>query len=127
MESRRRTPGGNGDRNGDESEDSSGDGNGDEDNGNGDEDNGNGNTDRIGEGGREAKKRNKPQNNCRRQVENGGDLGGKRKKCRNERVGAVAVNPYYLESNTKQRGEHKVLRAKVRIVQVERMCPLCRV
>ena len=49
---RRRRPDGNGDGDGDESEDSSGDGNGDEDNGNG-----NGNEDRIGEGGREAKKR----------------------------------------------------------------------
>ena len=37
-------------------------------NGNGDEHNGNGNEDRIGEGGREAKKRRKPQNSCRRHV-----------------------------------------------------------
>ena len=91
METRRRTPGGNGDRNGDGSEDSSGDGNGD-----GSEDSsgdGNGNEDRVGEGGREAKKRKKPQNSCRRQVGNGGDLGGKRKKCRKERVGPVAANP----------------------------------
>ena len=50
METRRRTPDGNGDGNGDGSEGSSGDGNGDEDNGNGNED-------RTGEGGREAKKR----------------------------------------------------------------------
>ena len=27
----------------------------------------------------------------------------------------------------KQGGEHKVLRAQVRFVQVERVCPLCRV
>ena len=47
VETRRRTPDGNGDGNGDGSEDSSGDGNGDED--------------RIGEGGREAKRRKKPQ------------------------------------------------------------------
>ena len=40
--------------NGNGSENSSGDGNGDEDNGNGNED-------RIGKGGREAKKRKKPQ------------------------------------------------------------------
>ena len=53
----RRTPDGNGDGNGDRSEDCSGDGNGDDDNGN---ENG------IGEGGREAKKRKKPQNSCRR-------------------------------------------------------------
>ena len=76
VETRRRTQDGNGDGNGDRdgSEDSSGDGNGDEDNGNGNED-------RIGEGGRELKKRKKPQNSCRLQVGNGGDLGGKRKKC----------------------------------------------
>ena len=43
-----------------------------------DEDNGNGNEDRIGKGGREAKKRKKPQNSCRHHVENGGDLSGKR-------------------------------------------------
>ena len=72
-ETRRRTPVGNGDG----SEDSSGDGNGDGDNGN---------EDRIGEGGREAKKRKKPQNSCIRHVGNGGDLGGKREKCRKERI-----------------------------------------
>ena len=73
METRRRTPDGNGDGNGDGSEDSSGDGNGDEDSGN---------EDRIGEGGREAKKRKKPQSSCRRHAGNGGDLGVKRKKCK---------------------------------------------
>ena len=96
VETRRRTPDGNGDGNGDGSEDSSGDGNGDEENGKG---NGKGNEDRIGEGGREAKKRKIPQNSCRRQVGNGGDLGGKREKCRKERVGPVAANPDNLESN----------------------------
>ena len=49
---RRRTPDRNGDGNGDGSEDSSGRGNGDEDNGN---------EVRIGEGGREAKKRKEPE------------------------------------------------------------------
>ena len=92
METRRRTPEGNGDGNGDGTEDRSGDGNGDEDNGKGNEY-------RIGEGGREAKKRKKPQNSCRRHAGNGGDLGGKRKKCRKERVGPVAANPNNLESN----------------------------
>ena len=72
VETRRRTPGRNGDGNGDGREDSGGDGNGNEDNGNGNED-------RIGEGGREAKKRKKPQNSCRRHVGNRRDLGGKRK------------------------------------------------
>ena len=72
---RRRTPDGNGDENGDGSEDSSGDWNGDDDNGNGNENS-------IGEGGREAKKRKKPQNSCRRRAGNGGGTGGKRNKCR---------------------------------------------
>ena len=60
-----------------------GDGSGNEDSnvdGNRDEDNGN--EDRIGEGGREAKKRKKPHKSCRRHVGNGGDIGGKMKKCR---------------------------------------------
>ena len=93
VETRRRTPDGNGDGNGgngDGSEDSSGDGNGNED--------------RIGEDGREAKKRKKSQNSCRRQVGNGRDLGGKRKKCRKERVGAIAANPDNLESNKEAEG-----------------------
>ena len=97
METRRRTPDGNGDGNGDGSEDSSGDGNGDEDNGNGNED-------RIGEGGRETKRRKKPQNSCRRRAGNGGDLGAKIEKCRKERVGSVAANPDNLESNKEAGG-----------------------
>ena len=97
METRRRTLDGNGDGNGDGSEDSSGDGNGDEDNGNGDED-------RIVEGGREAKKRKKLKNSCSRHVGSGGDLSGKRKKRRKERVGPVAANPEYLESNKEPEG-----------------------
>ena len=45
-----------------------------------------------------------------------------------ERVGSVAANPDNLESNKEAGGGgHKVLRAQVRIVQVERLCPLCRV
>ena len=97
VETRRRTPDGNGNGNGDGSEDSSGDGNGDEDTENGNED-------RIGEGGREARKRKKPQSNCRRHVGNEGDLDAKRKKCKKERVGPVAANPDNLESN-KEAGE----------------------
>ena len=97
METLRRTSDGTGDGNGDGSEDSSGDGNGDKDNGNGNED-------RIGKCGREAKKRKKPQNSCRRQVGNGGDLGGKRKTCRKGRVGPVAANPDNLESNRETDG-----------------------
>ena len=90
-----RTPDGNGDGNGDGSEDCSGDGNGDDDNGN---------ENRIGEGGREGKKRRKPQNGCRRRAGNGGDTGGKRKKCKKERVGSVAANPDNLENNKEAGG-----------------------
>ena len=50
-----------------------------------------------------------------------------RKICKKERVGSVAANPDNLESNKEAGGEHKVLRAQVRFVQVERVCPLCRV
>ena len=92
VETRRRTSDGNGDG----SEDSSGDGNGDEDNEN---------EDRIGEGGRETKKRKKSQNSCRRHVGNGGDLGGRRKICRKERVGPIATKPDTLESNKEAGGE----------------------
>ena len=70
MATRRRTPDGNGDGDRDGSENSSKDGNGDDDDGNGNED-------RIGEGGREVRKRKKPPNSCRRPAGNGGDLGGK--------------------------------------------------
>ena len=87
---RRRTPDGNGDGDGDGSEDCSGDGNVDDDNGN---------ENRIEEGGRGVKRRKKPQNSCRRRAGNGGNMGGKRKKCRKERVGSVATNPDNLGSN----------------------------
>ena len=66
----------NGDGSGDGNVSSSGDEKGNEGG------NGNGNKNTIGEGGREAKKRKKPHKTCRRHVGNGGDLGGKRKKCR---------------------------------------------
>ena len=95
MGTRRRTPDGNGDGNGDGSEDCSGDGNGDDDNGI---------ENRIGEGGREAKKRKKPQNSCRRRAGNWGDMGGKRKKCRKERIGSVPANPDNLGSNKEAGG-----------------------
>ena len=69
VETHRRTPDGNGGGDGDGSEDISEDGNGNEDSGNGNED-------RIGEGGRKAKKLKKPQNSYRRHVGNGADFGG---------------------------------------------------
>ena len=106
------------DGNGDGSEDGSGDGSGDDDNGN---------ENRMGEGGREAKKRKKPQNSCRRRAGNGGDMGGKRKKCRKERVGSVAANPDNLGSNKEAGRGAQGARAQVRFVRVERVCPLCRV
>ena len=73
---------------GTESENSSGDGNGDEDNGNG-----NGNGSRIREGRREAKKCKKPHKSCRRHVGKGGDLGGKRRKCRKEKGWSSSCQP----------------------------------
>ena len=42
---------------------------------------------------------------CRRRAGNGGDVGGKRKKCRNERVGSVAANSDNLGSNKEAGGE----------------------
>ena len=61
---------------------------------------------RIGLGRAEGgqKKRKKPQNSCRRRAGNGGDMGGKRKKCRKERVGSVAANSENLGSNKEAGG-----------------------
>ena len=115
---RSRRPDGNGDGNGDGSEDCSGDGNGDDDNEN---------ENRIGEGGREAKKRKKPQNSCRRRAGNGGDMGGKRKKCRKERVGSVAANPDNLGSNKEAGGGAKSAQGSSKIcTNRESVSPLSR-
>ena len=78
---------------------SSEDGNGDEGNGNG-----NGNEGRVGDGEREAKKRKKPLNSCRRQGGNGGDFGGTRKRCRKGSVGPVAANSNIVEINKEAGG-----------------------
>ena len=43
-------------------------------------------------------------NSCRRRAGNGGDMGGKRKKCRKERVGSVAANSDNLGSNKEAGG-----------------------
>ena len=40
---------------------------------------------------------------------------------------AVMCNLINTYTQKKQGGEHKVLRAQVRFVPVERVCPLCRV
>ena len=90
---------GNGDGSKDGNESSSGDGNGDEDG------NGNGNEDGIGEGGGEAGKRKKPHKSCRRDVGNRGDLGGKRKRRRQERFGSVPAHPDNLENSKEAGGE----------------------
>ena len=84
-EASERTQDGNGNGSGDGNESSSGDGNG------------GGNEDGIGEGGGEAKKRMKPLKSCRRDVGNGGDLGGK-KKIRRQGVN-VAPDPENLEKS----------------------------
>ena len=59
--------------------------------------------DRIEEGEGVAKKRKKPHNSCRRDVGNGEDLGGNRKKRRQESIGSVATDPGNLE-NSKEAG-----------------------
>ena len=102
VETRGRTQNGNGDGSEDGNESRNGDGNGDED------DNANGNEDMIGEGGGEPKKRNKPHKSCRRHVGNGGELGGKRKESRKERVCPVATNPDNLENNNEAGGGAQV-------------------
>ena len=48
-------------------------------------------------------KRKKPHKSCRRDVGNGGDLGGKRKKRSQERVGPVAADQHNIE-NSKEAG-----------------------
>ena len=88
--------------------DENGDGDGSEDcsgDGNGDDNNGNGNEYRIGEGGREAKKRKKPQNSLDAVRETGETRVEREKKCRKERVGSVAAIPDNLESNKKAGGD----------------------
>ena len=93
----------------DVSEDCSGDGDGDEDKGN---------ENRIGEGRRGTKKRKKPQNSCRRRAGNGGDMGGKLKKCRKERVGSVAANSDSPRSNKEAGGGAQGAQGSSKIYQV---------
>ena len=98
METRGQTQDVNGDGSGYGNERSSGDGNRNKDG------NGNGNEVRIGEGEREVEKQKKPHKSCRRPVGNGGDLSGKMKKRRKEKVGAVAANPDNLANNKEAGG-----------------------
>ena len=94
--------------------------------GNGDENNGNGNEDRIGEGRTEANKRKESQNSCRRHVGNGGDLGGKSKNCRKERVGRVTAKPDNLESNRAGRGAQGTQDSSKNCLSRESVPPLSR-
>ena len=61
-------------------------------------------TRRVGDGEKEAKKRKKPLNSCRRQGGNGGDFGGTRKICRKGSVGPVAANSNIVEINKEAGG-----------------------
>ena len=88
VETREITQDGNRDGNENENDSSSGDGTGD------------GNEDGIGEDGGEPKKRNKPHKCCRRDVVNGGNLGGNiETKCRKRSVGSVTADPDDLEDS----------------------------
>ena len=53
------------------------------------------------------KNRKQPNKSYRRDVENRGDLGGKRKKCRQEKVRSVSVDPDTLKNNKEAKEESK--------------------
>ena len=55
--------------------------------------------DRIGESGREGKKRKKPLRSCRRDVGNGTNFDGNREKRRQKSVGSVTADPEGLEKS----------------------------
>ena len=82
---------------------------------------------RIGEGGREAKKRKNRKIAVDAARETGEIWVESEKKCRKGRVGSVAANPDNLGSNKEAGGGPQGAQAQVRFVQVERVCPLCRV
>ena len=54
-------------------------------------------------------------------------MGGKRKKCRKERVGSVAANSDNLGRSKEAGGGAQGAQGSSRFVRVERVCPLCRV
>ena len=85
VKTRGRTQNGNGDGSWDENESSCGDGN----------------EDRIGGGGGKTKRHRKPHESCKRDVGNGGDLGGNRGKRRQKSIGSVAADPDNLENRKK--------------------------
>ena len=64
---------------------------------------------------------------CRRRAGNGGDMGGKRNKCRKERVGSVAANPDNLGSNKEAGGGAQGARGSSKIcTSRESVSPLSR-
>ena len=58
---------------------------------------------------------------------NGGDKGGKRKKCRKERVGSVAANPDNLGSNKGAGGGAQGAQGSSKICTSRESVSLCRV
>ena len=63
----------------------------------------------------------------RRRAGNGGDMGGKRKKCRKERVGSVAANPDNLGSNKEAGGGAQGAQGSSKIcTSTESVSPLSR-
>ena len=74
------------------------------------------------------KKRKKPHKSCRHDVGNGADLGGKRRKRRQERVDSVAANPDNLANSKEAGGGAQVtqgLISKNCRSRESRVCPLC--
>ena len=78
--------------------------------------------DRIGKSGGQVNKRKNPHKRCTHDVENGGDLGGNRKKCRQESVGSVTADPYNQENSNEAGRETQRAQGPRRTVRVEREC-----
>ena len=85
-----------------------------------------GNEDRIGEGGKEAKKRKKPHKSCRSDVGNGVDFGGKGKNVDKKGLVRVVANPGNLENSKKAEGETRRTHGLNKNC-ASKVCPFCRV
>ena len=85
--------------------------------------------DKVGEGRGGTKKHKEPQKTYRHDLENEGDLSGRRKKRRQERVaGSIYVDPGYLEIARKEGRKRTALIAQIRLsTTAERVCPLSRI
>ena len=57
--------------------------------------------------------------------ETGETTGGKRRKCRKERVGSVSASQDNLESNNEVGGGAQGAQGSSKNLQVEKVCPLC--